>query len=281
MSNNNLKIGIAGLGLIGGSIYKTLYAHGFKNLYCLTSNENTLKDIVSDGFHASDKTDVLIDCDLIFICSPISQTVNMIKKCFEINKDAIYVDVASLKKNILSEIENGMPDCKFIGSHPMAGTENSGFDASFAGLFEDATWVITPSRNVENEDIIFLIDIISNLGANVVELNADEHDKAVALISHTPMLLSQALMSSALDNDVALSLALCGFRDMTRLSMSNKIMAKDMLNLNRDNIKESLQLIIDRAQKLLNSDYFDENIDKIIETRKNLYTELGKNNYNN
>ena len=283
MSNSlfNLKIGIAGLGLIGGSIYKTLLEKGFKNLYALTSNNETKTEIISKGYIASDNAEILKDCNLIFICSPISQTAYTVKQCFEINKSAIFVDVASLKEEILNEIETNMPDCKFIGSHPMAGTENSGFNASFNGLFQNANWVIIPSKKVTDDDVNTLKEIITVLGAKFIELPAKEHDKAVALISHTPMLLSQALMLASLNNDKALSLAASGFRDMTRLSMSNKVMANDMLNLNKHNIRETLTIVIDEAKKLLNSEYFNENIDKIIETRKNLYDESGKNKYKN
>ena len=86
-------------------------------------------------------------------------------------------------------------------------------------------------------------------------------------------------MLSSLNNCSALTLASSGFRDMTRLAMSNKVMANDMLNLNNKNIKEALTTIINEAKKLLNSEYFNKNIDTIIDTRKNLYDKQGKNNY--
>jgi len=277
---NNLKIGIVGLGLIGGSLYKNLVKNSFTNLYIYTQNQQTLSSILTNGNKASDNIDILKECEVIFVCSPISKTVKMIKNIFNINKTAIFVDVASLKSDILEEVEK-LENCKFIGSHPMAGTENSGFSASFPELFEDAKWIITPSKNVSEDDINTIKNIINYTGANVVEMDAKEHDKAVALISHTPLLLSQALMLTTLDKDNAKLLASSGFRDMTRLSMSNKIMAEDMLTLNTENIKSSLQNIIDNANALLNSEFFNNNIEKIIAERKNLYNNEGKNIFRN
>ena len=143
---NNLKIGIVGLGLIGGSLYKNLVKNSFTNLYIYTQNQQTLSSILTNGNKASDNIDILKECEVIFVCSPISKTVKMIKNIFNINKTAIFVDVASLKSDILEEVEK-LENCKFIGSHPMAGTENSGFSASFPELFDDAKWIITPSKN--------------------------------------------------------------------------------------------------------------------------------------
>lgn len=277
---NNLKIGLVGLGLIGGSLYKNLVKNSFANLYIYTQNHQTLSSILADGHKASDDISVLNECEVIFVCSPISKTVEMIKKVFDINKTALFVDVASLKSDIINEIEK-IENCKFIGSHPMAGTENSGFSASFAELFQGAKWVITPTQNALKDDIDILKNIINTTGATVVEMDAKEHDKAVALISHTPMLLAQGLMLSAIDNNSAKLLASSGFRDMTRLSMSNKTMAEDMLTLNKENIKTALQNIVDNANKLLETDFFKDNIESIIAERKSLYNDAGKNIFRN
>ena len=277
---NNFKIGIVGLGLIGGSLYKNLAKNSNANLYIYTQNQQTLETIISDGYKASNDLAILKECEIIFVCSPISKTADTIKKIFEINKIALFVDVASLKTNILKEIEK-LENCKFIGSHPMAGTENSGFSASFAELFQDAKWVITPSKTASTDDINNLKKIINITGATIVEMDATEHDKAVAFISHTPMLLAQSLMLTTINDNNAKLLAASGFRDTTRLAMSNKIMAEDMLALNKENIKTVLQNIIDNANQLLETDFFQSNIENIISERKNLYNNEGKNIFKN
>ena len=170
--------------------------------------------------------------------------------------------------------------CKFIGSHPMAGTENSGFDSSFAELFTGAKWVITPSKNVSDSEVNMLQEFIVSCRAIPIVMEAKLHDEVVAMISHTPMLLAQALMHSVQDDNAKL-LAASGFRDMTRLAMSNKLMATDMLQMNNKNIQKSLQLIIDNAQRLLDAGYFSQNIDTIIADRQTLYDESGKNIFRN
>jgi len=274
--NKDLKIGVTGLGLIGGSIYKNLHKNHFVNIYAHTHNEDTKNKIINDGHVASDDIYILKECDVIFVCVPIYKTVDAIKDFFAINKTAVYVDVASLKENILAEIDK-LDGCKFIGSHPMAGTENSGFDAAFSELFEAAKWVITPSNQANKSDIDMIKSIINETKAMVVEMDAKEHDYAVALISHAPMLISQCMMNSVINENFAKLLASSGFRDMTRLAMSNKIMAKDMLKFNENNIKLALESFVENANKLLDEPYFDSNIDKIIESRKNLYDSNGKN----
>ena len=273
---NNLKIGIAGLGLIGGSIYKAFVRSGFTQLCAFSQNTDTISIIQKEGFNADKTINILEHCDIIFVCVPISATIDTIKSIHEINKNAIIVDTASLKADILETIEK-IENCKFIGSHPMAGTENSGFSAAFADLFIGAKWILTPSKYISQDDIELIKTIIGSTGAETLIMDAKEHDTTVALISHMPMLLSQSLMLSAAGKKTCLKLASSGFRDMTRLAMSNKTMAKDMLTLN--NIKKSLELVIQNANALLSSDFFDENIDRIISNRQNLYNAEGKNIY--
>ena len=275
---NNLKIAIVGLGLIGGSLYKALVAKNFKKLYACTQNQQTLKKISNEGYVASSELEVLKDCDVIFVCSPISQTVHMVENIHRINKSALYVDVASLKLDICEQIKK-FDNIRFIGSHPMAGTENSGFDASFEELFLNAKWVLTPDENASLDDIELLKKLISILGALPVLMDAASHDKAVAMISHTPMLIAQALIEASQNNEQALKLASSGFRDTTRLAMSNKIMASDMLRFNKQNIKEALEHIVQCANNLLDDEFFAENIDEIIDLRRKMYDENGKNIY--
>ena len=277
---NKLNIGIYSLGLIGGSIYKGLVRLGGANLILCTRNKETIASLSGIGENISDNPDILSDAQIIFICSPISKVSDTLKLLYKINPGAIFADVASLKYDILKAAEQ-IEGCRFIGSHPMAGTENSGFDASFAELFEDAKWVITPSKYVNEADINLLRTIIELLGASPVLMDAQEHDRAVAAVSHLPMLLSQSTVYSVKNDENALMLASSGFRDMTRLALSNKVMAKDMLQLNKANIKSALENVVKYANELLTSEFFDENIESVIKTRKNLYNASGKNAFKN
>ena len=159
----------------------------------------------------------------------------------------------------------------------MAGTENSGFDSSFAELFEGAKWVLTPEDDACEEDIELVEDIIALTGADAILADAKEHDEAVALISHMPLLLAQSLFNSAKDNKLALKLASSGFRDMTRLAMSNLEMAKDMREYNQKNIDTALNKLYSSIDFLKNTKDLEIFTD-IKNTRKSMYSIVGKNN---
>ena len=190
-----------------------------------------------------------------------------------VQNNCIVLDCASVKEFVMKKER----PYKFIGSHPMAGTENNGFDASFEELFKGAKWVLTPNNTTEKEDIKIAEDIISLTGAEVIITDAKAHDEAVALISHMPLLLAQSLFYSAKDNKLALKLASSGFRDMTRLAMSNLEMAEDMRTYNTENIVLALEKLASSINFLKNtkdSEIFTD----IKNIRKSMYSIEGKNN---
>lgn len=267
-----MKIGIIGAGLIGGSLLLNL-AEKNHSLYLVTRNPNTRKQAEMYTTATSDSLDILKECEVIFICTPMHKIIDTLDKLENIVPDsAIVTDVASLKSFVM---EKKRP-FKFIGSHPMAGTENSGFSSAFKELFQDAKWVLTPSENIKSKDLNILKELIEETGAKTILLDAQTHDKAAALISHMPMLLSQALMKCAMNNNSALQIAASGFRDMTRLSMSNTEMAKDMIDMNSTNIKHALEVLQVSISELLKDDYTNQ-IKEIQAFRKNMYDEQGKN----
>lgn len=163
----------------------------------------------------------------------------------------IVVDVCSLKEFLC----NKKHSYKFIPSHPMAGTEFSGFDNSFETLFQGAKWVLTPFKNTDDSDLKKIVEIIDVLGAKSIFSTPKEHDEAVALISHMPMLIAQSIFKAAQGNPLAMKIASSGFRDMTRLALSNEEMASDMIYLNSDNIQNSLLKLYSAVGELLEKDY--------------------------
>ncbi len=259
--DKNLKIGIIGLGLIGGSIYKAL-ENDFE-IYAVTRNKSTIEKCKN----TSDNLENIKNCDVIFVCTPMNKTLQILDNLNNIlTEDTIVSDVCSLKE-FLTKKEYKF---KFIPAHPMAGTENSGFDASFATLFKGAKWVLTPFVNTKKEDIEKIEKIIKCLGAIPIFASAKEHDEAVALISHMPMLISQAIFKNAQDNELAMTLASSGFRDMTRLAMSNVEMAEDMINMNSKNIQKSLLKLYSNIGELL-SDNYKTQISEIKEKRSKMF----------
>ena len=165
---------------------------------------------------------------------------------------------------------------KFIGSHPMAGTQFSGFDSAFKELFEGAKWVLTPSNSIKEEDIEKVEKIILKTGAEPIVCDAKEHDYAAALISHMPLLISQAIFKTAKDNKLALKLAASGFRDMTRLATSNLDMAMDMREYNQENIDISVKKFNEELNFLNNTKDLEIYVD-IKNTRSSMYSNEGKN----
>ena len=131
----------------------------------------------------------------------------------------------------------------------MAGTEHKGFENSFEGLFKGAKWVITGEENP------LLTEIINFVGAKPVFTTAEKHDEAVAMISHMPMVIAQGLMLCAKDNPLALEIASSGFRDMTRLALSNEEMACDMVSMNSQNIEQAILKLYKSIGELTNGDY--------------------------
>ena len=267
-----MKIGIVSLGLIGGSIFKALSDKGC-DVSAVTRNSDTIEAAKKYTPFVSDDLNSLKNCDLIFVCSPMNKTIDVLDSLENIvHSKTIVADVCSLKDFVMKKKR----PYAFIGSHPMAGTEKSGFDSSFKELFEGAKWVLTPSAETKEDDIIKLKNIIYLTGAVPVICEPKEHDEAVALISHMPMVISQALMKSVMDNELAKKLAASGFRDMTRLALSNTEMAEDMICLNKKNIQNKLKNLLKNTDLLLSDDYALQ-IKLIKDCREKMYNEQGKN----
>ena len=266
-----MKVGIISLGLIGSSILKSISNHGFE-VTCVTRNISAIEKAKKYGAVSSNDMSTLKNCEVIFVCSPISVTLDILDELENIvNKSCVVLDVASVKEFVMKK----QRPYKFIGSHPMAGTAESGFDAGFKELFEGAKWVLCPSENITEEDLQKAKTVIKQTGATVIMADPKEHDMAVALISHAPMYISQAIFDTIKDNNLAKKLASSGFRDMTRLAMSNTQMAEDMLNYNGGNISKALGIFGD-SMKYIQDDYKNK-IEQIAKEREKMYSKDGKN----
>lgn len=235
------KIGVIGLGLIGGSIYKSLKALNY-DVIAVSNSQN------GEGIFKT--YDVLKDCEMVFVCTPMNKTLQVLDELEDVlPAETLVTDVCSLK----SFLSKRARPYNFIPSHPMAGTEFQGFEHSFAGLFEGAKWVITPCFG--DEKISVLEDIIKKLGAQPIVTTVQKHDEAAALISHMPMVAAQALFLAVSDNFLALEMASSGFRDMTRLALSNVEMANDMISMNSDNIQNAILKLYKAMGDLTSGDY--------------------------
>ena len=256
-----MKIAVVGLGLIGGSIFKRLKREGYDVIGISSSQQG-------DSIYS--EYSFLADADVVFVAVPMKATLKTLHKVAQyVTKETIVTEVSSVK----NYLEGSAFSFKFIPSHPMAGTENFGFINSFPELFDGAKWVITPVEDGIDTSVLELL--IKRMGAIPVYMSIQEHDKAVATISHLPMLISQALFKQASNDESSLKLAASGFRDMTRLAMSNVDMATDMIDLNSDNIQEALLRLYSTIGDLLGN-YTVENLADIVDSRRNMYKD-GKN----
>jgi len=254
-----MKIGVIGLGLIGGSIFKNIL-EGKK--YDVVGISRTVNE-----YNVSKDYNNLKECDIVFVCTPMNVTLDILDKLEDIlPPKTIVTDVCSLKEFVSKKTYK----YKFIPSHPMAGTEHQGWEYAFPDLFEGATWAVTPKEDTDMSDFETLKSVIEDFGAKTLLTTPQEHDKAVALISHTPMLVAQALCKNIENNELAQSLASSGFRDTTRLAMSNVEMANDMVVMNRNNIKDVVAMLNSSIEELFGLDYINQ-AKKIKNFRENLY----------
>lgn len=255
-SNSNiraLKLGFIGLGLIGGSIAKALKrANSRHTILAYNRSENSramaLEDKTADI--VTDKIDEQFsDCDYIFLCTPVEQNINYLKLLKEIIlPDCIITDVGSVKHNIHTAInELGMTG-NFIGGHPMAGSEKTGYANSNSRLLENAYYAITPTDNVDSSRVEEFYFLVKSTGAIPVMLDFMEHDYAVAAISHVPHLIASALVNLVKDNDskeeTMKLLAAGGFKDITRIASSSPDMWQQICSTNKDNIARLLDKYI-------------------------------------
>lgn len=257
-----MKISVVGLGLIGGSIFKDLKRLGYECVG-ISQSQQGIDGVYSDYKHIENS-------DLVFVCKEMSKTLETLNAIEPyLNENTIVTDVCSLKE-FLSHEEYKF---NFIPSHPMAGTEFSGWDNALEGLFKDAKWVITPLK--KDYAPCLLEEVIKQLGAEVVYTTPDKHDKAVAMISHTPMVIAQALFKMCEGDELALKLASSGFRDMTRLALSSIDMAEDMVSMNSKNIQDCILKFYATMGELTKENY-REQITEIKSQRNKMYKD-GKN----
>jgi len=241
------RVGIVGLGLIGGSLALRLRSQGISVLGIVRSL-NKFQDI---DFEVSTDWCDLSSCSIVFICTPLRDTLQMLKALTpHFAAGAIVSDVGSVKGFICREAKESLMDCRFIGGHPMAGTDKSGFENADSNLFVERKWVLT-------EQCEGLERIIALTGAKIIHTDAESHDRAVALISHLPLLLSLGLkdfVENYAQEDIrslALELAATGYESMTRLANGNIVLNEDLLNLNRSFISDSFALCLKQIKKIL------------------------------
>ena len=200
-----------------------------------------MRAIDSGGFDA--------DAEITFVATPVLATADRVKRALE-ESTGFVTDVGSVKTGVVAAID----DPRFIGGHPMAGSELEGFDGADASMFEGAVWVLTPSATTADNTFSAVAAVVAELGAEVVALPAERHDQLVAVISHVPHLAAATLMGLASDraeeHASLLRLAAGGFRDMTRIASGHPAIWLDICTENRPAILSALDGLISGLESM-------------------------------
>lgn len=251
---NNLCLGFAGLGLIGGSIAKTvkrispstiIIAYNRTHSVLEAARAEGIIDVVCNEINDNFK-----ECDYIFLCMPVdynSTYLDLISK--HMKKNCIITDVGSVKTSIHETvIKLGLED-NFIGGHPMAGSEKTGYEAATDRLLENAYYLITPSATVSKTAIDNFYQFAKEIGTIPLILDYKKHDYYVSAISHAPHVIAASLVHLVKDSDndeqIMKTIAAGGFKDTTRISASSPVMWQQICMNNSENVCKVLDRYID------------------------------------
>lgn len=257
------KIGFIGFGLIGGSLAKIwrkkhpeyiFVAYNYKltedDELLLAKEDGVLNEIVKDLGEFS-------DADLILLSAPVMSNIAYLKQLKTIVKqECIITDVGSVKGNIAEEAVKQGLTAKFIGGHPMAGSEKTGYTNASVSLFENAYYILTPFEDTEKDKLDILRSLVEEAKAVPIVIDALKHDSITAAISHVPHVAASSLVGAVAGaddkNGLLAMLAAGGFRDITRIASSSPAMWRDVCISNKKSISEFLDKYIEELEAVKN-----------------------------
>lgn len=242
-----MNIGIVGLGLIGGSLGLDLRALGYSVLG-VSRRMETCEAAIARGVvdDASIHYPLLAAADVVFLCTPLAAIATTVTELLpHLSSHTVLTDVGSVKAPIVADIASRWPN--FVGGHPMAGTAESGLEAAQRHLFAGKPYVLTPLETTPDSAITTVAAIVHVLQANLYHCRPQEHDQAVAWISHLPVMVSASLIAACQSESdptllkLAQSLASSGFQDTSRVGGGNPELGLMMARYNREALLRSLQ----------------------------------------
>jgi len=243
------QVSMIGLGLIGGSLGMALRkGRVARRVIGFARHEATIRKAKARGAIQDGDTELcpnwLGESDLVVLAVPPEQVVPMARKVARLTRHPfILTDVASVKGPIVSALERLLPSrIRFVGSHPMAGSERSGIEAAGVDLFRGAACVVTRTARTDPSAMRRVSRMWQRIGGRVVVLDPRRHDRLVAQVSHVPHLVSAAL--TLLPDSPALRLAGGGFLDTTRIAESDPRMWSQICGMNRREISAGLRRLL-------------------------------------
>ena len=244
--NDPRTANVIGLGLIGGSVAVGLRQRGWR-----VCGDDVRGEVVDRAMTAEiiDAGGLDPDAEITFVAVPVMAVAEQVKRALSDTRGVV-TDVGSVKSPICAAID----DVRFVGGHPMAGSELDGLDGADPEMFNGAVWVVTPGRDADDVTLASITGVLRLLGAEVVALTPERHDQVVAVVSHVPHLAAATLMQLAADRSeehaALLRLAAGGFRDMTRIASGSPSIWLDICAENRTAIVEALDGLITRLSEI-------------------------------
>lgn len=276
---DDFNIAIVGLGLIGGSIALKLKELGYKNVFGVDIDKETLKKASKKGIINIGKEESLKVADIVIICLYPEDTINFIKDNRMIfKKNTFITDVSGVKNNIYNEMKDVLSNDKlFITGHPMAGREKGGFNSAISNLFEGANYLIVNNEKIIDHRLENFKKIIKNLGVNIVEVDEKTHDKMIALTSQVPHILASILTRINTFEDTKNYVG-NSFDEMTRISLINEKLWAELFISNKNYLKIFLNDIGKEINEITN---MLENSDKDSLEKMLLNTRVKREEYLN
>lgn len=262
------NIFVIGVGLIGGSlcldikkIYPKVKVYGID-----TSSENLDLALKLDLIDYKSSLDVLYKADLVLISTPVDVANNIIIDVLNnINSTSLVIDFGSTKTNICSKVENHKNRKNYLASHPIAGTEFSGPNAAFLGLFNKKTMILCDTEKTDPILLTSAENIFRSMNMNIRYMDSLSHDKHIAYVSHlshiSSFMLGKTVMDKEKNENNIFDMAGSGFESTVRLAKSSPEMWAPILELNKENIVESLDeyiMNLNSFKNLLQNDKFGE-----------------------
>ena len=254
------RMAIVGVGLIGGSLAKAVKEKRLVGeVLGVGRSEERLESARKLGIidrYSTRMDGILGEADLVVVAGPVGVIVDLIREMIPfLKKGTIITDVGSVKTKIVEEVEAFIPDSLyFVGGHPIAGTENSGFEASFPTLFEGRKCIITPVSTTNSHALKRVKDLWTRVGSKVACMDGEEHDEVFAAVSHLPHIVAYSMVNSLLKmrgvEKNIFSFSAGGFNDFTRIAASHPVMWRDIALMNKDKLLAAIKLFQEYLDEL-------------------------------
>ncbi|WP_448562861.1 prephenate/arogenate dehydrogenase [Trichothermofontia sp.] len=252
-----MRIGIVGLGLIGGSLGLDLRALGHQ-VIGVSQRSTTCEQAIARGAVDQARPDprLLANVDVVFLCTPLGIMETVVQQLRpHLHPETILTDVGSVKAPIVAALSPLWSN--FVGGHPMSGTAEQGINAALKGLFVGNPYVLTPTPETSIAAVDAITKLARALGSKVYYCTPEVHDRAVAWISHLPVMVSSSLIAACANEadatvlEMAQKLASSGFRDTSRVGGGNPELGVMMARYNRDALLTALYQYRDRLDQVI------------------------------